>query len=226
MLGVNWMTFIGKRGWIPVLLLLVARIASAQQEEPVCVENSPERHGEIGCSIVERKPLPTTLKEPVFWHIDRFDSPERPQAAVGPSSIAFEAHGAWWLMSVGPESDDHHGGQHVAQLKLSPLPKADAYTMVVISAYIPAGMTSRVHFHSGVEAFYDVDGEQCLETKGKAFPMKKGDTLVVATGTIMRLVATGTKPRRDFAIIVHDSSKPSVTRMPMATASELVSCTK
>ena len=226
MLGVNWMTFIGKCGWIPVLLLLVARIASAQQEEPVCVENSPERHGEIGCSIVERKPLPTTLKEPVFWHIDRFDSPERAQAAVGPSSIAFEAHGSWWLMSVGPESDDHHGGQHVAQLKLSPLPKADAYTMVVISAYIPAGMTSRVHFHSGVEAFYDVDGEQCLETKEKAFPMKKGDTLVVATGTIMRLVATGTKPRRDFAIIVHDSSKPSVTRMPMATASELVSCTK
>jgi quercetin dioxygenase-like cupin family protein len=192
----------------------------------MCVENSPERHGEIGCSIVERKPLPATLKEPVFWHIDRFDSAAGAQAGVGPSSVAFEAHGAWWLMSVGPESDDHHGGKHIATVNLSPLPKADAYTMVVISAYIPAGMTSRVHFHSGVEAFYDVDGQQCLETKEKAFRMKEGDTLVLPTGTVMRLVATGTKPRRDFAMIVHDSSKPSITRMPTATASELVSCTK
>jgi quercetin dioxygenase-like cupin family protein len=161
----------------------------------------------------------------VFWHIDRFDSAEPAEAGAGPSSIAFQAHGAWWLMSVGPESEDHHGGRHVAQVKLSPLPKADSFTMVVISAYIPAGMTSRVHFHSGVEAFYDVEGEQCLETKERAFHMKQGDTLMVTTGTVMRLVATGTKARRDFAIIVHDTSKPSVTRMPMSTASELVSCT-
>jgi quercetin dioxygenase-like cupin family protein len=206
-------------------LLLIAGIARPQ-EEPVCVENSPERRGEIGCSIVERKPLPSSLKEPVFWHIDQFESAERAQAGVGPSSIAFQARGAWWLMSVGPETEDHHGGRHVAQVKLSPLPAADAYTMVVISAYIPAGMTSRVHFHSGVEAIYDVDGEQCLETKKKAYQMKEGDMLVLSTGTVMRLVATGTKPRRAFGVIVHDSSKPSVTRLPMSTASELVSCTK
>ena len=219
------MTFETKALCIVAMSLLVAG-TSWTQEEPRCVENSPERRGEIGCSIVERKLLPTTLKEPVFWHIDRFDSAEPAKAGVGPSSIAFLAHGAWWLMSVGPESEDHHGGRHVAQVNLSPLPKADSYTMVVISAYIPAGMTSRVHFHSGVEAFYDVEGEQCLETKEKAFHMKEGDTLAVTTGTVMRLVATGAKPRRDFAIIVHDSSKPSVTRMPMSTASDLVSCTK
>ena len=192
----------------------------------MCVENSPERRGEIGCSIVEKKPLPATLTEPAFWHIDQFDSAKTAQAGVGPSSIAFEAHGAWWLMSVGPESNDHHGGKHVAQVKLSPLPKAAAYSMLVISAYIPAGMTSRVHFHSGVEAFYTVDGEQCLETKDRAFPMNKGDTLVVPTGVTMRLVATGTQPRRAFAVIVYDSSMPPVTRLPMEAASQLMSCTK
>jgi quercetin dioxygenase-like cupin family protein len=205
--------------------MLLAAIGRAQ-EEPVCVENSPERRNEIGCSIVEKRPLPATLKEPVFWHIDRFDSAGRAQAGVGPSSIAFEAHGAWWLMSVGPESNDHHGGAHVAEVNLSPLPKADSYSMLVITAYIPPGMTSRVHFHSGVEAFYPVDGEQCLETQDKAFPMKRGDTLVVPTGVTMRLVASGTEPRRAFAVIVYDSSKPPVTRLPMETASQLVSCTK
>jgi quercetin dioxygenase-like cupin family protein len=209
-------------GWAVLVVLLVAGTAHAQ-EEPVCVENSPERRGEIGCSIVETKPLPDTLKEPVYWHIDQFDSAESAKASKGASSIAFKAHGAWWLMSVGPESHDHRGGRHMAQVNLSPLPKANAYSMLVISAYIPAGMTSRVHFHSGVEAFYTVDGEQCLETKEKAFRMKKGDTLVVPTGITMRLVAIGTQPRRAFAVIVYDSSKPPVTRLPMATASELVS---
>ena len=216
------------------LLFLTASAAVAQQaareqaieeqEEPVCVENSPERRGDIGCSIVERKPLSADLKEPAFWHIDRFDSSEAAKRGQGPSSIAFEAHGAWWLMSVGPESDDHHGGQHVAQVKLSPLPQATSYSMLVISAYIPAGMTSRVHFHSGVEAFYAVDGEGCLQTKDRAYKMVKGDTLVIPTGITMRLVATGIKPRRDFAVIVYDSSKPPVTRMPMDMAWELASC--
>jgi len=199
----------------------------AAQEEPLCVENSPERRGEIGCSIVENKPLPNNLKEPVFWHIDRFESEVRAKAAVAPASIAFSAHGAWWLMSIESEAaEDHHGGEHVTRVKLSPLPEAPNYSMLVISAYIPVGMTSRVHLHSGVEAFYTVDGEQCLETAEQAFKMRKGDTLVVPTGVTMRLVATGAKPRRAFAVIVYDSSKPPTTRMPMEKAAELVSCKK
>ena len=138
---VNCMRTLRILGSLAFAVLLLIKIGRAQ-EEPVCVENSPERRGEIGCSIVEKKPLPTTLKEPVFWRIDQFDSADHAKAGVGPSSIAFEAHGAWWLMSVGPESGDHHGGKHAAQVNLSPLPKADAYSMLVISAYIPAGMTS------------------------------------------------------------------------------------
>ncbi len=107
-----------------------------------------------------------------------------------------------------------------------PLPEAHKYSMVVISAYIPSGLTSRVHLHSGVEAFYVVDGEQCLETADRAFKMQKGERLVVPTGVTMRLVATGSKPRRAFAVIVYNASKPPTTRMERETAWQLVSCTK
>jgi quercetin dioxygenase-like cupin family protein len=196
------------------------------QEEPLCVENSPERRGEIGCSIIETRQLPADLKEPVFWHIDRFQKGELARGAVGPTSIAFEAHEAWWLMAIGPENDNHHGGEHIAQVKLSPLPPAQAYSMRVLSAYIPSGMTSRVHFHSGVEAIFTVDGEQCVETKKQAFKIEKGQAVVLPTGVTMRLVATGPTPRRGFGVIVYDSSKPPTTRMPKEKASELVSCTK
>ena len=159
---------------LAVLCLMFGNPELRAQEEPLCVENSPERRGEIGCSIVETKLLPAELKEPVFWHIDRFDNGELARAAVGPTSIAFEAHGAWWLMSVSVESKDHHGGEHVAEVKLSPLSPPRRYSMRVLSAYIPAGMTSRVHVHSGAEAIYTVDGEQCVETEKRAIKIERG----------------------------------------------------
>jgi quercetin dioxygenase-like cupin family protein len=206
---------------IGAIVLLLIRTAHAQLE-PACVENSPERRGEIGCSLVEDKPLPATLKEPLFWHIDRFDSGERARAAVRPASIAFEAHGTWWLLTIEATVDDHHGGRHVTQVKLPPLPPAPKYSMLAMSAYIESGLTSRVHHHSGVEAFYVVDGEQCLETPTRAFKMLKGGTLAVPAGVTMRLVATGSTPRRALAVIVYDSAQPPPTRMK--TGPQLVSC--
>src|SRR3989440_12777568 len=90
---------------ISTLFLIVTTRSVSAQEEPLCVENSPERRGEIGCSIIENKPLPGNLKEPLFWHIDRFGTGERARAAVVPASIAFEAHGAWWLMALESQTD-------------------------------------------------------------------------------------------------------------------------
>jgi hypothetical protein len=49
-------------------LVLITSIASAQLETP-CVPDSPERPGELGCSIVEIKLLPATLAKSLYWHI-------------------------------------------------------------------------------------------------------------------------------------------------------------
>src|SRR5262245_33160412 len=115
-----------------LLVSLKANVAGAQLMS-TCVENSPERRGEMGCSIVESKLLPTDLKGPLFWHIDRFDSSERARAAVQPASVAFDAAGTAWLMTIEPRPSDHHGGRHVAQVGPLPLPKAQRYGMVVQS---------------------------------------------------------------------------------------------
>lgn len=104
------------------LFLIVTTRSVSAQEEPLCVENSRERRGEIACSIIENKPLAGNLKEPLFWHIDRFETGERARAAVGPASIAFEAHGAWWLMSIESQTESHHGGQHVTEVKTAAAP--------------------------------------------------------------------------------------------------------
>jgi len=98
-----------------LLSLLTANMAAAQLM-PTCVENSPERRGELGCSIIENKLLPNGLKGPLFWHIDRFDSAERARTAVGPASVAFEAAGTSWLMTIESQTSDHcscHGPRSI-----------------------------------------------------------------------------------------------------------------
>jgi quercetin dioxygenase-like cupin family protein len=202
---------------------LSASTASAQLA-PRCVENSPERRGGLGCSIIETKLLPADLREPLFWHIDRFDSAQRARAAVGAASIAFEAAGAWWLMTIESQTSEHHGGRHVAEVGPLELPRAARYAMQVNSATFAPGMYTLVHHHSGVEAFYVLEGEQCLATPTRAYTLRKGDTLALPAGIAMRLVATGSTVRRGVGIIVHDAAQPSTTAMEEGTGPQLVAC--
>jgi hypothetical protein len=149
---------------IVVMLLSVLTLnMAAAQLMPTCVENSPERLGELGCSIIENKVLPEGLKEPLFWHIDRFDSAERARKAVSPASVAFEADGASWFMTIESQTSDHHGGRHVTEAGPLPLPHAPKYAMQVLSAAFTPRMYSLVHHHSGVEAIYVIKGEACLQ---------------------------------------------------------------
>jgi len=208
---------------LAVLWMLTPNIAAAQLMS-TCAPDSPERRGGIGCSIIESKPLPEGLREPVFWHIDRFDSPERARAAVGPASIAFDAAGAWWLMTIERDTTDHHGGQHVTHVGPLPLPRTARYTMMVQSAVFMPGMYSLPHHHSGVEAVYVLEGQACFETPSRAATLRKGETLALPGDTPMRAVVTGTTRRHVLAVIVHDAAQPATMRMEEGTGPTLVRC--
>jgi len=189
-----------------------------------CVENSPERQGKIGCSIIADQVLPDDLKQPLFWHIDRFDSATRARVAAGPTSVAFEAAGTSWLMTVESKTSNHHGGEHVAVVGPLPLPRAPKYSMLVQSAVFSPGMYSLIHHLSGVEAVYVVEGEGCYETQARAFRVRKGDTLAIPGGTLMRAVATGSKRRYVLAAIIHDASQPATMRMGEGKSPQLAAC--
>jgi quercetin dioxygenase-like cupin family protein len=203
--------------------VLMAHMAAAQLMS-ACVENSPERRGELGCSIIEVKLLPDGLRGSLFWHIDRFDSAERARAAAGVASVAFDADGTSWLMSLEPRTSDHHGGRHVAQVGPLQLPRAAKYSMQVMSAVFAPGMYSLAHTHSGVEAVYVIEGEACYETPVKPFKLRKGETLTLTTGTPMRAVVTGSTRRYVLSVIVFDAAQPPTMRMGEGTPPQLVAC--
>jgi quercetin dioxygenase-like cupin family protein len=210
---------------LSIWLSLSTSAPAAAQLMSTCIENSPERRGEFGCSIIESKPLPEDLKPPLFWHIDRFDSLERARTAVGRTSIAFEAAGTAWLTTIEAESANHHGGRHVTTVGPLPLPPAQKYAMLVQSAVFTPGMYSLVHHHSGVEAVYVVEGEACFETPTRGFSLRKGETLAVPANTPMRAVVPASTARRHvLAVIVHDAAQPATMRMEEGAGLQLAMC--
>ena len=63
--------------------------------------------------------------------------------------------------------------------------------------------------HPGVEAWYTVDGEQCLETpQGKLQQRAGAPGVMVLGGVPMILTGTGTGVRRSLVLILQDAAKP------------------
>ena len=189
-----------------------------------CVPNSPERQGEIGCSIVERKLLPTSLREPLFWHIDRFASPLLRRNEDSTASVAFEAAGTFWLSTIESDTSNHHGGVHVAVVGPLQLPRVPQYAVQTQSSLFRPGMYSLVHHHSGVEAVYVISGVACFETPARAFTLRPGETLAVPGETPMRAVVTGVAPRHLLAVIIYDAAQPPTTRMEEGDKPQLAAC--
>jgi len=173
-----------------------------------CTENSPERRGEEGCTILANRQLAGSLEKPVFWHIDGFDSLEEAKKSAGADSVAVEAHGRIWLMSIEAQTEDHHGGRHIETIGPLVLPPADSYTMRLQSTLLKPGSTTPVHTHSGPEGIFVVDGEQCMETIETGHRIAANQSLIVKSGEIHRGRVLGNVPRRGFGMIVYDSSQP------------------
>ena len=183
---------------------------TAEQRPPVkCMENSPERRGEEGCTILTNRPLLGSLTNEVYWHIDRFDSLEAAMKWAGPNGVAAEAHGSFWLMTLDAKTDDHHGGHHVALIGPLTLATSKSYSMRVQSSLIMPGATTPAHTHPGPEVIYVVDGEQCVEMPEIGVHLKAGQFYIVPDGVIHRGRPIGSKGRRAFGLNLYDSAHPT-----------------
>ena len=171
-----------------------------------CTENSPERRGEEGCSILTNRPLVGSIAKPLYWHVDRFDSLEAAREAAGPDGVAAEAHGGVWLMTVETQTEEHHGGRHVASIGPLTLRAAGRYSMRVQSSLLKPGSNSPVHTHPGPEVLYVVDGEQCTETPDVGHLISAGQSYIVPDGVIHRGRVTGSGARRILALNLYDAA--------------------
>jgi len=192
-----------------VCVLFFAMPARAQLLR--CIENSPERRGQPGCSVVADQPMPSPPPRPAMWHIDEFASLAAAKQAAGPNSVAFDAFGSAWLYTIESDASNHHGGKHRATVGPLPLRQATPYSIQVLVAYFQPGNFSIVHTHSGPEAWWVLEGEQCLETTKTGIQKHAGEGAIVEEGETMRMVGIGSGPRRSLVLVLHDSNRPPAT---------------
>lgn len=186
----------------------IAMLTPGQQPPLKCLEDSPERRGEEGCTLLASRSLLGSVTEAVYWHIDRFDSLEAAKKAAGPDGVAAEAHGSVWLMTVEARTEEHHGGRHVTWIGPLALPAADRYSMRIASSLLKPGTSLPVHTHPGPEVFYVVGGEQCMETPEVGHHVGAGQSKVLPAGVIHRGRVIGSGLRRALTLILHDAEQP------------------
>jgi quercetin dioxygenase-like cupin family protein len=187
---------------------LLASSAAAQMES--CKPVAQRGGREFGCFITARKELGALSRDSAFhWHIDAFDTPAAAVAAKAPRSSMVQSLGRTWLFTIAEAGWRPSSGARLARAGPLPLVDADSYAAVYMEAVFRPGMHSPVHRHPGVEVWYTLEGEQCLETPEGKLVQRAGDASVMVRGGVpMILTGTGKGVRRSLVLILQDATKP------------------
>jgi quercetin dioxygenase-like cupin family protein len=198
----------------PVLLSAVLCAGSAaygqQAKDLVSCKPLAQKTGETGCWILASQPL-GVLHNPVYWTIDVFPTRAMAEQAKGPDGTVVESLGKIWLLTAGRQQREPSPGTRVTQIGPLEIEEGRTYTAQYMEATLLPGMVSKTHLHSGIEAFYTLTGETCLETPSGTQTGRSGVDIIVPEGVPMELTAVGTEPRRGLILILHDASKPPTT---------------
>jgi quercetin dioxygenase-like cupin family protein len=176
--------------------------------EVACVDVPPgETRPEFGCFNVGTAKELHFRQASVYWHLYAFKSRKAAEAARSATGIVVEEDGRAWLSEFGARNIASRGGKSIAVVGPLQLPVAKSYSAVLSYAVMRPGDSSRVHTHPGPEGWYVIAGKQCLETPAGANRAGAGQTMTVPPNVPMELNVTGTKLRRAFALVIHDSTQ-------------------
>lgn len=173
-----------------------------------CDQPAAEHAGELGCYLTAVTPLSSLPDAPLFWHLHDFPTRASAEAARGPHGTVVEAFGRVWLYTIAPEHWSSSGGQRIAAIGPLPVAAGKQYTARYMEATFPPGMQAPAHVHSGAEAWYVLEGAQCLETPRGVVIARAGEGAMVEEGPQMSLVGIGTDTRRAVLLVLHDSAQP------------------
>lgn len=146
---------------------------------------------------------------PLYWHLYQFDTPAAATAEAARHRLATvtEAHSRTWLYVLGGQEERIAGG--TVRAVIGPLSvAAGQVTAHFAEAIFPPGMRTRVHSHPGPEAFYVVEGEQCMESPADRRILPAGTSYIVRNGPHLQAAPKG---RRNLVLILAPSGQPPIT---------------
>ena len=169
----------------------------------------------VGCYVAGTELLGPAPASPVFWHIDTYPTRAAAEAARRgrdtprgtPRGTVAEAHGRVWLFTVAEAAWRPEGGERVARVGPLPVTPGRTYAAHYLEGVVPPGARTPVHRHAGPEAWYVLEGAQCLETPDGIRVVRAGESLVIPEGPPMLLTGVGRAVRRTLVLVVHDAAQ-------------------
>jgi quercetin dioxygenase-like cupin family protein len=202
------------------ILMAVAAIALGTapmyaQTDGTCIPVAERAGREFGCFITARQELGRLPASPaLYWHLDSFPDAAAATRARAARSSVVSSLGSTWLFTIAPAEWRPVSGVRVARVGPIPLVEADSLAAVYMEGVFKPGMSSVVHRHDGAEAWYTLEGSQCLETQQGKVEQRAGEAgMIVPAHLPMMLTGTGTGPRRSLVLILQDATKPRSTRV-------------
>lgn len=194
-----------------LISILFAATALAQADVPpvpgLCSAPVPADRNTPGCYRTGDIDL-TAAPAELYWQIYQYptEAAATAESARHRWSTVTQAHSRTWLYVLGKRSERVTTGVRRAVIGPLHVPAAQA-TAHFAEAVFPPGMQTRVHSHPGPEAFYVVEGVQCMETPSDRRSIPAGGTYVVEGGPHLQAAPTG---RRNLVLIIAPRGEPSV----------------
>jgi quercetin dioxygenase-like cupin family protein len=146
---------------------------------------------------------------PLFWRVENFPTIAEAQAAMGPMSLAAEAHGKAWLFTLGAPGGSTSNGKKVVEVGPIPEVSATQYLLRVNAASGPPGSITPIHSHPGSEAAYVLVGEQSFKTPHGVTKISTGQAAVGHGADVpMQASNSGSVDLRALVMFVVDANKP------------------
>jgi hypothetical protein len=184
--------------------------SDASTWDRTCIPVAERAGRKTGCFITAREELGPLASEPkLYWHLDTYPTRAAAEKARASRSTVVESVGKIWLFTIARADWRPRGGKRVARIGPLALINADKFAAVYMEGVFEPGMNTIVHRHPGVEAWYTLEGAQCVETPEGKQEQHAGDPgLMVRGGLPMRLTGIGTGIRRSVVLILQDATKP------------------
>ena len=167
----------------------------------------------FGCQLLVRSTVAAFPDGPLFWHLRSFETLAEAERARASQDVIAAAGGQAWLFSFGAESHQR-AGRLVGRVGPLPLTRTGPFQIQLWYVVMPPGTSTGSHLHPGPEAWYVLEGEQCLDTPNGPIRARAGQGAVVAENIPMRLFNPGTGTRRALFVVIHDPSVAEATASP------------
>jgi quercetin dioxygenase-like cupin family protein len=179
-----------------------------------CAMPVSERTQEEGCYVLANDALDSLPLGPLYWHLYTYPNmAAASQAKKTSTETVTMSFGKAWLFKIAQASWRPSTGERVAVIGPLSVPPAKKYFARYMESVEASTVTGTpVHTHPGPEAWYLLNGAQCLRTPKTTFVIHAGQSGFVPGGEPMVLKPAGSEARQSIVLVLHDASLPWRTK--------------